>query len=101
MTVLERLVLATGETDTALLENIIETAKNAIMSRRFPLTAWPTDVEPRYVDLQYRIALDLYNKQGAEGETAHSENGISRTYQSSWISEQLLSEITPIAKVVG
>ena len=101
MTVLERLVLATGEADTALLNNLIETAKNAIMSRRFPLTAWPADVEPRYVDLQYRIALDLYNKQGAEGETAHSENGISRTYQSSWISEQLLSEITPIAKVVG
>ena len=31
---------------------------------------------------QIEIAVYLYNKQGAEGQTAHSENGISRTYES-------------------
>ena len=107
MSIIERLQLATGETDTVLLADLVETAKNAILSRRFPLTAYPvneqgeTYVEPRYVDLQYRIALDLYNKRGAEGEMKHDENGIYRTYESAWISEQLLGEITPIAKVCG
>lgn len=80
-------------------------AKNAILNRRFPYHDFPkgadavTYVEERYRDLQFRIALDLYNKAGAEGQTAHAENGISRTYESSWISEQLLSEVTPLARI--
>ena len=82
-----------------LLNDCVEMAKNAILSRRYPYHTWPEEVEPRYQDLQFRIALDLVNKLGAEGELVHSENGISRTYQSSWISEQLLSEVTPYAKV--
>lgn len=101
-----------------VLEDCIETAKTAILNRRFPFGDWPTRevtvtdedsgedttitetyVEDRYLDLQFRIAMDLYNKIGAEGETSHSENGISRTYESSWISEQLLAEVTPYAGV--
>lgn len=101
MDILERLKLRTDETNEGILSDCIETAKNAILSRRFPYGDWPVDddgetyVEARYQDLQFRIALDLYNKIGAEGEKAHSENGISRTYESSWISAQLLAEITP------
>lgn len=103
---LERLKLRTDEDNEDVLSDCLETAKNAILSRRYPFQDWPTDddgnvtLETRYTDLQFRIALDLYNKQGAEGETAHSENGISRTYESSWISEQLLSEVTPYCGVV-
>lgn len=103
---LERLKLRTDEENEDILSDCLETAKNAILSRRYPFQEWPTDddsnvtLEARYTDLQFRIALDLYNKQGAEGETAHSENGISRTYESSWISEQLLSEVTPYCGVV-
>ena len=135
MTILERLELRTGETDEALLNDLIETAKNAILSRRFPFQEWPTRevtqtvshtvtttddgtgetttetventvtttetyVEPRYEDLQFRIALDLYNKQGAEGEKIHKENGIDRTFESSWISAQLLNEVTPYCGAV-
>jgi hypothetical protein len=100
MTIIERLQLRTGETDTALLADLAETAKNAILSRRFPYGNWPTEngetyVEPRYVDLQFRIALDLYDKIGAEGELRHAENGITREYESSWVSGQLLREVIP------
>lgn len=82
------------------LEDIIETAKNAILARRFPFGDWPNDVESRYKDLQMRIAIDLINKIGAEGQLSHSENGTSRSYESSWISEQLLQEITPMASTL-
>ena len=127
MDILWRLQRVTGEEDTDLLADLAETAKNAILSHRYPCSDWPTRdivktvtttdaetgeditvervvgsetyIEPRYEDLQYRIALDLYNKIGAEGEISHSENGISRTYESSWISKQLLSEITPFVGV--
>ena len=109
MDILERLQLRLTDDGVApdddILTDCIESAKNAILSRRFPLMDWPTDdngdtfVEDRYKDLQFRIAMDLYNKIGAEGEMTHSENGISRTFESSWISEQLLSEVVPFVGV--
>lgn len=92
----------TQESDDAVLERCIQMAYAAIQSRRFPYRDdWPEEVEPRYQDLQYRIALDLYNKRGAEGELGHVENGVSRSYESSWISEQLLLEVTPMCAVLN
>lgn len=91
-----RLKLRTGEQDEAILSDCLESAKAAIMSRRFPYQEWPDEVETRYLDLQFRIAMDIYNKSGAEGEIAHSENGVSRSFESSWISESLLQEVTPM-----
>ena len=44
---------------------------------------------------QIEIAVYLYNKQGAEGQTAHSENGISRTYESADVPESMLRGIAP------
>lgn len=97
---LERMRLRTKEPDDAILLDCLASAKASIMARRYPYGDWPDELEPRYEDLQYRIAIDLYNRDGAEGETSHSENGVSRGYESSWISEQLLNEVTPIVKVV-
>lgn len=37
--------------------------------------------------------VDVYSKAGAEGEKIHSENGISRTYYSSYIDSKLLSRL--------
>lgn len=116
MNILERLKLRTEEPNEAILLDCMESAKHAILERRFPYRDYPTRkvkkllgdsvieeeetyVEPRYEDLQFRMALDLYNKTGAEGQLAHSENGVSRSYESSWISEQLLGEVTPYVEV--
>lgn len=96
MTVLERLKERTGEADSALLTDLLESARAAIIARRFPYGNGTERLETQYEDLQYRIALDLYNKEGAEGELSHSQNGIVRAYESSWISEQLLKEVTPM-----
>ena len=101
MTQLERLkIRITENVNDVELEDILESAKAVILSRRFPFSDFPTELEERYKDLQIRIAVEMFNKKGAEGETAHSENGISRTYQSANVSEDLLKEITPKAGVV-
>ena len=101
MTQLERLkIRITEKTNDMELEDILESAKAIIMSRRFPFGDPPTEIEERYKDLQIRIAVEMFNKRGAEGETAHSENGISRSYSSAGVSEELLREITPKAGVV-
>lgn len=93
-----RLKLRTGEQDEAILSDCLESAKAAILAVRYPFGDIPDELEARYLDLQFRCALDLYNKIGAEGQKAHQENSISRTWESSWISESLLREVTPLAK---
>ena len=102
MTQLERLKIRITEKDVSdtELEDILESAKAVILSRRFPFGEYPAEIEDRYKDLQIRIAVEMFNKQGAEGEIAHSENGVSRTYSSASVSEELLREITPKAGVV-
>ena len=101
MTQLERLKIRITENVTDVeLEDILESAKAVILSRRFPFGEHPEEIESKYKDLQIRIAVEMFNKRGAEGETAHSENGVSRSYASANVSEDLLKEITPKVGVV-
>lgn len=101
MTQLERLKIRIPENNNDLeLEEFLESAKAIILSRRFPFGEQPLELEERYKDLQIRIAVELYNKQGVEGQLAHNENGVSRSYSSASVSEELLREITPKAGVV-
>ena len=98
---LERLkIRITEKVNDVELEDILESAKAVILSRRFPFGEWPDEIEDKYKDLQIRIAVEMFNKRGAEGEIAHSENGVSRSYASANVSEDLLKEITPKAGVV-
>lgn len=101
MTPLERLKLRIPENDNELeLVDVLGSAKAVILSRRYPFGEQPTEIEKKYEDLQVRIAVELYNKRGVEGQTSHSENGVSRSYASASVSEELLREITPKAGVV-
>ena len=101
MTQLERLkIRITEKVNDVELEDILESAKAVILSRRFPFGEQPEEIEPKYKDLQIRIAVEMFSKRGAEGQTAHSENGVSRSYASANVSEDLLKEITPKAGVV-
>ena len=117
MTLIERLKLRTGSDNEAELEDCLESAKTAILNRRFPFGEWPTRVvtvdngdgtymtteetfvEDRYQDLWFRIAMDIFNHKAAEGELSHVENGTSRVYEGAWISPQLLREIVPMCGV--
>jgi len=55
-------------------------------------------VEPQYSTIQIKMAIEMYNKRGAEGQIGHSENGISRTYEASDISPSLMSKVTPVIR---
>ena len=99
MTNLQRMKLRTGETDDNILHDCLDSAKAAIQSRRYPFGDAPDELEPQYEDLQYRCAVDIYNKAGAEGQLIHDENGIRRNFESAWISTQLLLEVTPYCGV--
>lgn len=79
-----------------VLADYLESAKAIILNRRYPFEdKTDSDIPVQYLDLQVRIALELVAKMGAEGQVAHSENGVSRTYTASEVSPSLLREIVP------
>lgn len=98
---LARMQLTIPGADLMHLQDCLESAKAAIMAKRYPYGDWPEELEARYIDLQYRAAVALYNKRGGEYETSHIENGVTRVYGSEGIPEALLMEVTPLAKVTN
>lgn len=55
-------------------------------------------VESKYLTTQIKIAIELYNKRGIEGQTSSGELGISRGYEKAGISPSLLSDIIPYVR---
>ena len=43
----------------------------------------------RCVNVMAMACVEVYSRAGAEGEKAHSENAIARTYDGAWISTRL------------
>lgn len=102
MTISEKMValrtrIAPDAADDSLLTELLEQAGAIVLNRRFPF-GYPADLEvpAQYERIQLSIAVELYSKMGAEGETAHSENGISRTYEAGDVSPSLLKQIIPM-----
>ena len=86
--------------DTAspeLLTILMEQAEGIVLNKRYPFGV-PEDatVPAAYEHIQIQIALELFAKMGAEGQTAHGENGINRTYEAADVSPSLLRRIVPL-----
>ena len=103
MTDLEKIsrleVLISPDTaSTDLLTYLLEQAEGIVMNRRYPFGPPKDAIMPSvYEHIQLQIAVELYSKMGAEGQTAHNENGVNRTYESSDVSPSLLKRIVPVA----
>jgi len=86
--------------DTAsddLLLSLLEQSEGVVLNRRYPFGAPEgAGVEARYEHIQLRIAVEMFSKMGAEGQTAHDENGIKRTWEAGDISPSLLKAIVPV-----
>jgi hypothetical protein len=92
-----------GDSDNPTNETLtvyLSLAVNAVMNRLYPF-GWEGKPLPSKYDYKAcEIACYLYNKRGAEGQTGHSENGISRSYESASIPDSMLNEITPFVGVI-
>jgi hypothetical protein len=91
-------VLISPDTAEAeLLTTLIEQAEGIVLNRRYPFGVPPeTTVPAMYEHIQLQIAVELFTKMGAEGQTAHGENGISRSFESADVSPSLLKRIVPV-----
>lgn len=83
--------------DNELLEALLGQAEGIVLNRRYPFGAPEGATVPvAYEHIQIQIAVELFSKMGAEGETAHNESGISRTYEAADVSPSLLRKIIPV-----
>lgn len=93
--VLLRTLLGCGSSEDAVLTAYLKLAGQKIIDKAFPFDKTVTEVPDEYAVLQCEIAQYLYNKQGAEGEVSHDENGIKRTYESGGVPDSMLKGVIP------
>ena len=97
---LERLkVLISPDTASIdVLSFLLEQAEGIVLNQRFPFgVPENASVPVAYEHIQMQIAVELFSKMGAEGQTGHSENGVSRSWESGDVSQSLLKRIVPVA----
>lgn len=82
------------DTDTnEVLDGMLSAAGALILNRMFPFGySEGVTVPARYEEIQIQLATELYTQRGAEGQSGHSENGISRSWPEK---SRLLSMIVP------
>lgn len=92
---LEVLISPDKATDD-LLVFLLEQAGSIVLNKRYPFgPPEGATVPAAYEQIQIRIAVELFSKMGAEGQTGHSENGVSRSYEAADVSPSLLKQIIP------
>lgn len=91
----------TEEHDASTLSTYLILAEQAALLRLYPYREDIAEfsLPAKYHGVQVEIAAYMLNKRGAEGEKSHSENGISRSYESGDIPDSLLRRIVPMAGV--
>ena len=105
MAELERLKSRIPEATDAVLEDVLESAKDVILSRCFVSVSRATEEEKTLALIDHRekvldAAIVIYNMRGVEGQTSHSENGVSRSYADCAGMKPILERITPRCEVV-
>lgn len=88
-----------SEVDHSVLLILINRAIRKVCAKRYPYGYTEKEKETaveRYRDMIFEAAVYYWAKQGADGENSHSENGISRSYQSE---EELYFDVVPMVKV--
>ena len=90
-----------GSSEDARLSVYLRLAEQKVLNRVYPFGTDKSTVPAKYSFKVVEIAQYLYLRRGSEGETSHSENGVSRSYESADIPDSMLSEVVPMVGGVG
>lgn len=93
-------VMVGGSDTYEVLSTYLSLAGQKIINRAYPYDQTVTEVPVQYHTLQCEIAAYMLNKRGAEGQTSHSENGISRSYENADVPVSMLKGVTPHVGVI-
>ena len=72
----------------------LDFAEQRLLNHIYPFGEQACQLPPRYDYQHIELAIALYNVRGVEGQSAHDENGVRRTYRSV---EQILKSIPTTA----
>lgn len=89
-----------SEADNPVLLILLNRAIRKVCAKRYPFGYTDKEKEAaveRYRDTVFAAAVYYWAKQGADGENNHSENGISRSYQSE---DDIYFDVVPMAKII-
>lgn len=92
-----KVLIAPDTASDELLLYLLEQSEGIILNRRYPFGA-PEGValSAMHEQIQMRMAVELFSKMGAEGQTEHAENGITRKWEAGDVSPSLLRTIVPV-----
>lgn len=89
-----------SEQDNPVLLILINRAIRKVCAKRYPYGYTDAQKEAavlKYRDMVFDAAVYYWAKQGSEGQSSHSENGISRGYQNE---DDLYFDVVPMAKTL-
>lgn len=93
----DKLIFGDKDTYEKVLYRLLEDSKYIALSLRFPyLDYFNMELPKKYYNWQIRCCVEIYQGIGSEGIKSYSENGLSWTKDSGYISYELRSEIEPM-----
>jgi len=94
---IEKMQRQLGEDEEdSLLQDYLSKAERKILNKLYPYDDTKVNIPRRYEELQIELAIALYNERGVEGQSKHTENGITRDWRGE---TEILAEITPFASL--
>ena len=95
LSILKKMLDSGDTTSDEIANTYLAAAEKAVINLVFPFGDGTEVMPEKYDEVQIQIAVYFLNKRGAEGETEHSEGGISRVFESADIPASLRSRIVP------
>ena len=90
-------IFTDNETYEKVLNRLLDDSKFIALSLRFPYKDYSElELPKQYKNWQLRCCEEIYNGIGTEGIKSYSENGLSWTRDSGYISYELRGEIEPL-----
>lgn len=81
------------------IRSYLALSADRIINRIWPFGGAPMAWPSQYDLVQVQLAVRMIARKGGEGEISHSENGVSRTYDSV-DDEDILNQLAPYAGVM-
>ena len=93
----DELIFTDNTTYEKVLNRLLDDSKYVALSLRYPYQDYSDKELPeKYKNWQLRCCEEIYNGIGTQGIKSYSENGLSWTRDSGYISYELRSEIEPL-----
>jgi len=95
-------IFTDNETYEKVLNRLLDDSKYIALSLRYPYQDYSSlELPTKYNNWQLRCCEELYNGIGTEGIKSYSENGLSWTRDSGYISYELRGEIEPLVGYIS